>query len=154
MMVTREARDDEDVLEVRKLLEEYRAALGIDLCFQGFASELANLPGDYAPPAGRLFLAYYYAMPAACAGLRPLTDGHCEMKRLFVRPVYRSQGLGRALATRLIQEAKGIGYLRACIDTLPSMLEAQKLYDSLGFREVAPYYDNPIPGARYLALDL
>jgi putative acetyltransferase len=142
------------LLKVRCLFEEYAASLGIDLCFQGFAEELANLPGHYAPPEGRLLLAFQNDDLAGCVALRPLEPGICEMKRLYVRPALRSLGLGRMLAQRILKEAQEAGYQRMRLDSLPSMVAALSLYRRLGFRETAPYCRNPIEGAVFLELDL
>lgn len=154
MISIHQAVTAESVCVSRSLFEEYQAALGVDLGFQDFENELANLPGQYAPPGGRLLLAHVAGAVAGCVALRPLQDGACEMKRLFVRPAFRAHGVGRLLAERVIAEARVIGYRRMCLDTLPSMGRAQQLYELLGFREIAPYRYNPIPGTKYLALDL
>lgn len=140
--------------EARRLFREYQAELGVDLSFQDFAAELAGLPGAYASPRGRILLARSEGNVAGCVALRPFGDGACEMKRLYVRPAYRAFGLGRTLVERLIAEARGIGYQRLLLDTLPSMKGAQRLYESLGFRDVEPYCNNPVEGTRFLALDL
>ncbi len=144
----------EQIVEARTLFREYERSLGIDLCFQGFEQELAGLPGAYAPPRGRLLLAVDGGAPAGCVALRPLDDAVCEMKRLYVRPPYRGRRAGRRLAERVIVDAQAIGYARMRLDTLPSMKEALALYRALGFVEIAPYYANPVPGARFLELDL
>jgi ribosomal protein S18 acetylase RimI-like enzyme len=144
----------EQIATVRALFQEYEASLGIELTFQGFAQEIAALPGAYAPPAGRLLLATEGAEPAGCVALRPLEGDICEMKRLYVRPAARGARLGRRLAETVIREARAIGYTRMRLDTLPSMKEAFALYQTLGFREIAPYYKTPIVGTRFMELDL
>jgi putative acetyltransferase len=153
-MILIEPAGADDVDEVRRLFTEYQASLGVDLSFQDFASELATLPGQYASPRGRLLLAQSDGAVAGCVALRPLVDGACEMKRLFVRPAFRAGGLGRLLAARVIDEARAIGYARMCLDTLPSMGRAQQLYEALGFRDIEAYRYNPVAGTRYLGLDL
>ena len=148
------ATSPQDIRDVRALFEEYAASLGFSLCFQGFDRELAELPGSYAPPAGRLLLARADGAPAGCAGLRKIEEGICEMKRLFVRPQQRGTGLGQRLATSLIDEARRAGYATMKLDTLPSMKAAIRLYESLGFRDTAPYTVNPIGEARFMELAL
>ena len=154
MIEIREALDAGSIAAVRALLGEYQEALGVDLGFQGFEAELATLPGDYAPPRGRLLLALAGDAVAGCVAMRPLTVEECEMKRLYVVPRFRAEGVGRRLAERVIAEARSIGYRRMCLDTLPSMADAQRMYERLGFKDVPPYRHNPIPGSRFLGLDL
>ena len=137
--------------EVRALFLEYARELGFSLCFQGFDAELAELPGAYAPPRGALLL----AGELGCVALRPLDAGTAEMKRLYVRPAARGQGLGLELAEAAIAEARALGYARMVLDTIAGAMDrAIAMYRALGFREIAPYYHNPIPGALYLELRL
>jgi len=142
----------------RELLREYALSLDVDLCFQNFDTELASLPGDYAPPSGQLLLAFVDGALAGCGGLRALADvdyaNACEMKRLYVRPAFRRFGLGRVLAQALIDEARRAGYSVMLLDTLDDMESARGLYTSLGFEEIPPYYFNPIKGAHYLKVEL
>ena len=139
---------------VRQLFQEYADALGVDLGFQGFPEELAGLPGEYTPPAGRLLLGFEADHPAGCVALRPLEPGVCEMKRLYVRPDYRGTGWGRRLARRVVDEATSAGYRRMRLDTLPGMAGAQGLYRAMGFQPIPAYRYNPVPGALFLELDL
>ena len=154
MTTLRPATRPDDLDHVRALLGEYERGTGVDLCFQGFAAELAGLPGDYAPPRGRLLLAEVDGAIAGCIALRPLGGDACEMKRLYTRPAFRGQGLGRRLAEAVITEARAMGYARMRLDTLPMMGEAIALYTRLGFTDIAPYRENPVPGTRYLELSL
>ena len=142
--------------EVRALFREYEKWLDYDLCFQGFEAELAGLPGRYAPPSGRLWLAEVDGQLAGCVGLREIEPGICEMKRLYVRDFARGRGVGRALAQRVIADARAIGYRSMRLDTLriDRMRSANALYDSLGFHDIEPYYANPLPDVRYMQLDL
>ena len=149
-----QATAPEQIAAMRSLFQEYAAWLRIDLCFQGFAEELATLPGSYAPPRGRLLLASGTGGPAGCVALRPASDTVCEMKRLFVRPAYQGHGLGRTLAQRVISEAKAIGYSTIVLDTLPSMHTAIWLYESLGFVRRSAYYDTPLPETVFMELRL
>jgi ribosomal protein S18 acetylase RimI-like enzyme len=131
---------------VRELFVEYAEATGLDFCFHKFDQELAELPGRYAPPAGRLFLVMDGGRAAGCVALRKLDESVCEMKRLYVRPQFRRQRLGRQLAEAVIVSAREFGYERMRLDTLGSMTAAVALYESLGFQRIAAYYDNPIAG--------
>jgi carbonic anhydrase len=146
--------DRTELEQVRQFFRNYAAWLGVDLCFQGFDEEMAALPGAYAPPAGRLFYAAHEGKPAGCVGLRPLSEGICEMKRLYVEPSLRGQGIGRALVLAVIRAAQEIGYRRIMLDTLPAMRIAVRLYRELGFREAPAYYQTPLEGTMFLALDL
>lgn len=148
------AETPEFVATIRKLFVEYSESLEVDLCFQGFAEELAKLPGDYARPAGRLLLEFQGSEVVGCGALRPLSDDVCEMKRLYVRPAFRGKGVGGAVIDALISSAREIGYRRIRLDTLPSMATAIAIYRSLGFREIEPYRANPVPGALFFELDL
>lgn len=149
------AESEAQVEEARKLFLEYASWLGLDLCFQNFEQELAGLPGKYAAPEGRLLLALddESGALAGCVALRKLDQERCEMKRLYVRPYLRGKGLGRRLAESIIAEARGIGYRRMLLDTLPERMgQAVEMYRSMGFREVEPYYHNPVKGAVFMEL--
>jgi ribosomal protein S18 acetylase RimI-like enzyme len=154
LLTIRQAHEGEALAAARQLFVEYAASLDISLCFQGFDEELSSLPGGYAPPRGRLLLASRGKESAGCVALRPLDPDTCEMKRLYVRPAYRSDGVGRLLAERVIHEAAEAGYRRMRLDTLPTMETALQLYRRLGFREIAPYTTNPVEGAVFLELQL
>src|SRR5215208_5072115 len=150
-----QANTQEDVADARSLFEQYAAGLGISLCFQNFDRELANLPGDYAPPDGRLLLAAEDEQLAGCIALRKLGGSVCEMKRLFLRPAYRGKGLGRVLVESIIDEARKLGYTHMRLDTLPGRMDqAIALYQSIGFVEIAPYRPNPVEGAKFMELKL
>jgi ribosomal protein S18 acetylase RimI-like enzyme len=139
---------------IRQLFQEYAGTLDVDLGFQGFPQELAGLPGEYAPPRGRLLLGFEGDQPAGCVAVRPLEAEVCEMKRLYVRPDFRGAGWGRRLALRAVEEAASEGYRRMRLDTLPAMAGAQALYQALGFRPIPAYRYNPVPGTVFLELDL
>jgi putative acetyltransferase len=150
-----QAESPAEVAEARKLFIEYSDWLGLDLCFQNFEKELAELPGAYAPPDGRLFLALSENELAGCVALRKIGDGVCEMKRLFVRPSFRGLGIGKLMAMHLIEEARALRYERMRLDTLPAQMgEAIRMYRSLGFLEIEPYYHNPVAGALFMELRL
>lgn len=150
-----EAESPEQIAHVRELFLEYAQSLGFSLCFQGFDQELASLPGDYAPPGGRLVLATTNAQPAGCVALHKITPEICEMKRLYVRPEFRGKGLGRELAEKIIAEARQMGYKKLRLDTVePRMQKAVAMYRQLGFYEIPPYRPNPIEGALYMELHL
>ncbi len=146
--------DANGLAHVRSLFMEYAEWLDVDLCFQGFDTEMEQFPGFYSPPGGLLLLARVDGAPAGAVGLRPLDDGVCEMKRMYVRQPWRNLKLGRLLAERVIGEARRLGYCRMCLDTLARLTAAETLYKSLGFRRIDAYYDNPLDGVRYYALDL
>jgi len=156
----RAAATPADFAQARTLFEEYAAWLAVDLCFQGFAEELATLPGSYAPPGGMLLLAGPPDAVVGCIALRPLAEAASaagttgEVKRLYVRPAARRTGLGGRLVQSVIDGARSRGYRELKLDTLDRMADARALYANLGFRECAPYYHNPIPGAVYMSLVL
>lgn len=143
-----------ELAQARELFLEYAAESKLDLCFQGFDEELATLPGKYAPPRGSLLLARESGLVAGCGALRELAMDVCEMKRLFVRPAFRAQGVGKLLAQELVQAARQMGYATMRLDTLASMRAALALYDGLGFRRIPAYYANPLPEVVYLELKL
>ena len=158
----RPAAEAVDFDVARGLFEEYARWLGVDLCFQGFAEELRTLPGAYAPPLGCLLLAGPPGSAFACIALRPLAMAGAsspaaavgEVKRLYVQPDHRGERWGHRLARTLISNARAIGYRELKLDTLEWMKPARSLYERLGFRECGPYYENPLPGVVYMALEL
>lgn len=150
-----QATSADQIEQARTLFREYEAWLGLDLCFQNFEKELAELPGAYALPTGRLLLAYEKDELAGCVGLRKLGEGVCEMKRLFLRPRFHGQGRGRELAEAIIEEARRASYERLRLDTLAEQMgRAIELYRKLGFKEIGPYYENPVAGALFMELEL
>ena len=149
------AQSSNQIEQARQLFLEYAESLGFSLCFQSFDKEVAGLPGDYAPPNGRLLLADHDGKVAGCVALHKLSGGICEMKRLYVRPEFRGKALGRALAERVIGEACAMGYTHMRLDTIVGKMDsAIALYRELGFREVPPYRETPIAGAIYMELKL
>ena len=154
MLKIKQVKKQEEFQQIRKLFAEYADSLEFDLDFQGFNEELANLPGDYAPPDGCILLAKYDGKIAGCVALRRLSDDICEGKRLYVRPEFRGLKIGRRLTEAIIAEARKIGYTRIRGDTVPFMQVAIALYESLGFKEIAPYRYNPIEGATFIELEL
>lgn len=159
-LIFAQAESAPQIAQARELFLEYAQSLGFSLCFQNFDQELADLPGDYAPPAGRLLLAEFDAQLAGCVALHKLDSASyemkiCEMKRLYLRPQFHGKGLGRLLAERIITEARQIGYERMRLDTVePVMKDAVGMYRRLGFKDIAPYCANPISGALYMELAL
>ena len=147
-------KTSEQIEEKRKLFLEYEEYLCVDLCFQSFEEELSKLPGVYAPPEGKLLLAVDGDQVVGCVALRKHSEGICEMKRLFVRKKYRGEGIGRKLALEIISDAKNIGYSLMRLDTLSKLNEAISLYNSLGFKKINPYYNNPLPGVVFWELNL
>jgi ribosomal protein S18 acetylase RimI-like enzyme len=149
-----QARVESEYAAAHELMVEYAESLGIDLCFQNFSSELQDLRGVYGPPRGCLWLASHEGVFVGCVGVRQLSGTTCEMKRLYVRTAARGGRIGHSLAVAAIDSARAMGYERMLLDTLAEMTGARRLYATLGFRESAPYYDNPIPSAIYMELDL
>ena len=154
MLTVDDAFTPDAIVHVHSLFQEYAASVGVDLSFQGFQEELNTLPGEYARPLGRLLLARWDNQVAGCVALRKIDHTACEMKRLYVRPAYRAHGVGRALALRIIEEARAAGYGCMRLDSLPSMSGAQALYRRLGFRDIPPYRVNPVKGAVFMELPL
>lgn len=150
----RKPRNEAETAAVKALFEEYAATLGVSLCFQGFDAEMATFPAKYAPPGGALLLASVDGEPAGAVGLCRLAPDVCEMKRLYVRPRWRGHALGQRLVEGILAEGRALGYATMRLDTLASMMAAQALYRAAGFVETPAYYDNPLPGTIYMALDL
>jgi GNAT superfamily N-acetyltransferase len=153
-IVVAEAETSADYALGRALFEEYAASIDVDLCFQDFSAELDRLSVMYGPPAGALLMANVDGEAAGCVGLRRFRDDICEMKRLYVRPAYRGRRLGRQLAEEVARRARAMGYRTMVLDTLSSMEAAHELYLTMGFKPSPAYYPNPLPGVKYLALDL
>ena len=154
MLLVKQAEDTDEIGIVRAFMREYQQGLGIDLCFQGFEAELAGLPGSYAPPGGCLLLAWLKQTPLGCVALQRISDSRAEMKRLYVPPKARGFGVGRKLVEQILAAAEAMGYAEVVLDTLPTMLEAKRLYEQFGFRDIEPYRPNPIAGVRYLGKTL
>jgi ribosomal protein S18 acetylase RimI-like enzyme len=146
----------EDIAVARELMLEYATSLEFNLCFQNFEDEMRSLPGKYAPPSGRLFLAFWEGRPAGVIALRALEEaGLCEMKRLYVRTEFRGHAIGRILAERLISEARESGYSRMRLDTVPGQMDrAIAMYRELGFKETEPYYNSPVSHTLFMELNL
>lgn len=154
MLTIRQARFPDEHDDVISIFREYVKSPTVSLDFQDYETEFAGLPGKYAAPEGRLFLARQGDAVLGCAALRRIDASTCEMKRVYVRPSARGQQLGRKLVEQLIAEARQAGYRRICLDVLPEFVAAQKLYESLGFSVAEPVSFNPVPGTQYLALAL
>ncbi|MDI1241407.1 MAG: GNAT family N-acetyltransferase [bacterium] len=151
MLEKEQAETSEEIEAIRVLFSEYEAWLGMSLCFQSFEEEIAGLPGKYAPPEGRLYLARLAGEMAGCIALRPLEGGICEMKRLFLREAARGQGAGGALIKKIIDDAKEIGYMKMRLDTYPpKMGKAVSLYETHGFYSIPPYYHHPHQGVLFM----
>lgn len=151
----KQAVDENEIEDAKRLFTEYAEWLGFSLCFQGFDAELAELPGKYAMPGGRLYLAYVDGTAVGCIAMRPLADGICEMKRLYVKKEARGLGLGNKLVEKTLADARDIGYLTMRLDTYPpKMGKAVEMYRRYGFTEIAPYYDNPHAGSGVLFMEL
>lgn len=149
------ADSPDQIAQVRELFLEYAKSLSFNLCFQSFDQELAGLPGDYAPPEGRLLLAYWEGKLAGCVALHKINGAACEMKRLYLRPAFRGKGLGRSVVEHLIAEAHRIGYRQMRLDTVEAdMRDAVALYQRMGFKDIAPYRPNPMSSVRYMELEL
>lgn len=154
MLRISQASTPADIDTIRTLLLEYQAGLGVDLCFQNFQAELARLPGAYSPPDGCLLIAANGGAAVGCVALQPVDTSRCEMKRLYVRPGARGLGVGRKLVSIILENARAMGYQQVVLDTLPTMVEAQRLYQTFGFHPIPAYRANPVIGAQYLARSL
>ena len=154
MLEITESYDAESLSAAKGLIGEYAEFLGFNLDFQDFAEEMRQFPGQYSPPDGCLMLASYNDQIAGCIALRKLDSDICEMKRLFVRPGFRGKGIGRRLADKLIGRARDLGYMVMRLDTVPQLESANVLYEKMDFKDIAPYYHNPIDGARFMELEL
>jgi len=144
----------DDLAQARALFSEYATSIDIDLSFQDFGRELANLPGEYTPPGGCIFLARMGSEAVDCVALRRISEEICEMKRLYVKPAFRKRRIGRRLCEVVIEEARSRGYQIMKLDTIPSMVDAISLYTALGFTRTIPYRYNPVKGAMFMHLDL
>jgi putative acetyltransferase len=154
-MLLKQVESAEEVEQTRELFHEYVTWLVVNLCFQNYEKEVADLPGEYVPPTGRLYLARENDETAGCIALRKLDEGVCEMKRLYVRQQFRGRRLGRSLVDRIIEDARNIGYSRMRLDTLPGKMDAAiAMYRSLGFKDIKRYYDNPYETAAFMELEL
>jgi ribosomal protein S18 acetylase RimI-like enzyme len=153
-MIIQPVQTPEQIDRIRRLFEEYWTSFGFTPCFQGFGDELAGLPGDYAPPGGRLALSTIGGEPAGCIAMRRLDEARCEMKRLYVRDQFRGAGLGRSLLRWLVEEARQAGYREIVCDTMPVMERAITMYARAGFEQTGPYAASPAPGAVFLRLQL
>ncbi|MEZ5932546.1 MAG: GNAT family N-acetyltransferase [Alphaproteobacteria bacterium] len=150
-----EATSSEDISHIRRLFRAYADWLNVDLCFQGFDEELAGLPGNYAAPHGRLLLARVGGEVAGCVAVRPLEDGICEMKRLWVEPGFAGHGIGRRLAETIVEAGRELGYRAMRLDTMPERLKAAgHIYETLGFKRIPDYYHNPLEGTAMFELNL
>ena len=150
----KQARTEQELNEVRRLFREYEEFLGVDLCFQHFEEEMAGLPGKYASPDGGILIGLDGVNVIGCVAVRRFSEDICEMKRLYVTPEARGTGLGRRLGMEIVNLARGIGYSRMRLDTLERLTEAMRLYESLGFQKIPPYYHNPLPGVIFWEMDL
>jgi GNAT superfamily N-acetyltransferase len=153
-MTIDQATTTADVDAIRMLFREYAHELQVSLCFQEFAAELTGLPGQYAAPRGRLLLACAKGDSVGCVALRPISDTIGELKRLYVKPAFRSQGIGKRLAERIVAEARSIGFERIRLDTLAPMTAARRLYETLGFIPCPAYYETPLQDTIFMELKL